>query len=40
LEYFQLKEDRDISQLTNQEKIILELIYDDVKALNERGTIV
>jgi hypothetical protein len=37
LEYFQLKGERNINQLTNQEKITLELIYDEIKVLNERG---
>jgi hypothetical protein len=37
LEYFQLKGERRINELTNQEKITLELIYDDIKVLNKRG---
>jgi hypothetical protein len=36
LEYFQVKGDRRINELTKQEKITLELIYDEVKEINKR----
>jgi hypothetical protein len=37
LEYFQLKGDRRINELTYKEKITLELIYDEIKVFNKRG---
>jgi hypothetical protein len=36
LDYLELKGERRVNKLTNQEKLTLELIYDEVKELNKR----